>query len=113
MTLRVLVERREHNRQDNLDIVADEIAEILVVPEVEGSLGNLKVRARNGLCELVEQWLLYLGELSRIHHLKDVLNLVKEHNFFSAVDLGPIAQQTEDDLRINISNQTSMGSKRI
>ena len=41
MTLRVLVKRREHDRQDDVDIVADQIAEVLVVPKVKRSLSDL------------------------------------------------------------------------
>jgi hypothetical protein len=41
VALRVLIQRRKHNRQNDVDIVADQIAEVLVVPEVERSLGDL------------------------------------------------------------------------
>jgi hypothetical protein len=41
MSLGVFVQRSEHNREDGFHIIADEIAEIFVVPEIEGTLGNL------------------------------------------------------------------------
>ena len=42
VSLRVLIERREHDRQDDVDVVADEVAEVLVVPEVERSFRDLR-----------------------------------------------------------------------
>ena len=43
VTLRVLVKRREHDWQDHINIVADQITEVLVVPKVKRSLGDLYV----------------------------------------------------------------------
>jgi hypothetical protein len=45
MTFRILVERREHYRQDGFDVVADQVAEVFVVPEVERSLGDLALQS--------------------------------------------------------------------
>ena len=59
---------------------------------------NLKVWACNRFSKLVEQWLLNLGKLARIHHFKDVFNFIEEHDFFGAIDLGPIPEQTKHDL---------------
>ncbi len=42
MSLGVLIQRSEHYWQDHLDVVANEIAEVLIVPEVECSLRNLR-----------------------------------------------------------------------
>jgi len=44
MSLGILIQRREHYRQDHFDIVAYEIAEILIVPEVECPLRDLLTR---------------------------------------------------------------------
>lgn len=41
MTFRVLIEWLKHDRQDNFDIVADEVAEVFIVPEVKRSFRNL------------------------------------------------------------------------
>jgi hypothetical protein len=41
VSLRVLIQRREHDGQNDFNVVADKVTEILVVPEVECSLGNL------------------------------------------------------------------------
>ena len=41
VTFRVFVEWLEHDGQYRLNVVADEIAEILVVPEVKCALGYL------------------------------------------------------------------------
>jgi len=46
MSLGVLVKWGEHDWQDDVDVVADQIAEILVVPEIERPFGDLvKVRS--------------------------------------------------------------------
>jgi hypothetical protein len=42
MSLRVLVKRCEHDWKNHVNIVTDEIAEVFVVPEIEGALGNLR-----------------------------------------------------------------------
>lgn len=95
MTLRVLKQRREHDRQNHFDIIADEVAKVFVIPEIQGTLGdlakvlavegnswkrgsmtNLEVRTGNTLGQLVEQWLLDLGKLGGVHHLKNILHLV-------------------------------------
>ena len=41
MAFGVLVEWREHDGQDDIDVVANEVAEVLVVPEVEGAFRHL------------------------------------------------------------------------
>jgi len=41
MTLGVLIKRCKHDGKDGVDIVANEVAEILVVPEVECSFSDL------------------------------------------------------------------------
>ncbi len=98
VTLGVLVERGKHDGQDDFDIIADQVAEVLVVPEVERPFGDLEVRTRHGFGELVEKRLLDLRKLGRVHNLKDVFDLVEKHDLLGAVDLGPIPQETEDDL---------------
>jgi len=42
VALGVLVEWCKHDRQNHIDVVANEIAKVLIVPEVESSLGNLR-----------------------------------------------------------------------
>jgi hypothetical protein len=41
MALGILEQRWEHDRQNGLDIVADQVAKIFIVPEIEGTFGNL------------------------------------------------------------------------
>lgn len=43
VSLRILVKRRKHDGQDDIDIVADQVAKVLVIPEVERALRNLGV----------------------------------------------------------------------
>ena len=42
MTLGILIQRGKHNGEDGLDVVTDKVAEVLVVPEVQGTLSDLK-----------------------------------------------------------------------
>ena len=42
MTLGVLVERCEHDWENDLNIIADQVTEVLVVPEIQGSFCDLK-----------------------------------------------------------------------
>jgi hypothetical protein len=98
VALRVLIQRCKHDRKNDIDIVADQVAEVLIVPEIESSLGNLEMGTCDRLCQLVEQRLLDLGKLSRVHDFEDVFNLVEEHDLFGAVDLGPVPQETEHNL---------------
>lgn len=92
MSFRVLVKGRKHKREDCLHIVAHKITEVLVVPEVQRTFGDLEMGAGNRLGELIEQRLLDFGELAWIHHLKDVFHLIQVHNLLGAVGLGPEAQ---------------------
>lgn len=62
MAFWVLVKWGEHDRQDNLNIIADQVAEVLVVPEVESTLGYLEMRTSNRFCQLVEKGFLNLCE---------------------------------------------------
>lgn len=41
VTLGVLEEGREHDRQNGLDVVANQVTEVLIVPEIEGAFGDL------------------------------------------------------------------------
>lgn len=72
----------------------------------------MEVRARDGLGELVEEGLLDLGKLGRIHDLKDVLHLVEEHDFFRAIDLGPISEKSKNDLECGCKRKVP-SAKRI
>ena len=100
MALRVLVKRSEHDWQDDLNIVADEVAKVFIVPEVQGTFCDLEVRTCYRFCELVEERLLDFGELCRIHHFEDILDFIKKHDFFGAIDLGPVSKEAKDDLEM-------------
>jgi hypothetical protein len=115
VTFRILVKRSKHYRQYRLHVVADQIAEVFIVPEVKCPFSNLinqsvciqkqevesaylEMGAGDRLGELIEQWFLDLGKLGGIHDLEDIFNLVKEHDFFGAVCLWPVSQQSKYDL---------------
>ena len=91
MTFRVLVQGLEHYWQDDFNIIANEIAEIFVVPEIKRSLSDLEMRASDGFCELIEKRLLHFGKLSWIHDFEYVFNFIEKHDFFRAVDFRPVA----------------------
>lgn len=105
MALGILVERREHDGQNDLHVVAYEIAEVFVVPEVQCTLSDLEVRAGNRFSELVEQWLLNLGKFRRVHDLENVFHLIEEHDFLGAINLGPVTQQSKNHLQQSIGVQ--------
>jgi hypothetical protein len=98
MTLRVLIERCEHNRQDNLHIVANQVAKVFVVPEVQCALGDLKMWAGHGFGQLMEERFLNLGKLGRVHDLENILDFVEKHDFLGAIDLGPVSQKAKNNL---------------
>ena len=98
MPFTVLIQWCEHDGKDDLDIVANEIAEVLVVPEVQRAFGDLKVRASDRFGELMEERLLHLGKFGWIHDFKDVLHFIEKHDLLGAVDLGPVAKKAEHDL---------------
>lgn len=98
VTLRVFVQRRKHDWKDNVHIIADQVAKVLIVPEIESSLCDLKVGACHRFRQLMEQRLLDLGELRWVHDLENVFHLIEEHDLFGAVDLGPVPEETKHDL---------------
>jgi len=103
VTLGVLIQGRKHDRENDVDIVADQIAEVLVIPEIKSSLGNLEMGASDRFGQLMEERLLNFGKFGRVHDFKDVLHLIEEHDFFGAVDLGPIPQEAEHNLQIALA----------
>jgi hypothetical protein len=41
MAFGVFIERCEHDGKDDFNVVADEVAKVFIVPEIEGTLCNL------------------------------------------------------------------------
>jgi hypothetical protein len=91
MPLGVLVKRGKHDRENDLDVVTDQVTEILIIPEVKSTFSNLEMRAGDGFGQLMKERLLDLRKLCRVHNLEDILHLVQEHDLFGAVDLGPVS----------------------
>lgn len=102
MALGVFVKRCEHDGENDFHIVADQITKVLVVPEIQRTLGHLEMRAGNRLGKLMEKRLLNFGELGGIHDFKNIFHFVQKHDLLGAVNLGPVAQQSEDNL-VNVS----------
>ena len=98
MSLRVLVQRREDDREDDRDVVSHQVDDVLVVPEVQCPLGDLEMLRVDAPRQLLEQRHLNLHKLHRLNHVQNLLHLVQEHDLLRAVDLGPVSQQTEQDL---------------
>lgn len=110
MSLGILVQRRKHDWKDCFHVVAHKVAEVLIVPEVERTLGDLwlyvsvesrallftspylEVRTCHGLGQLGEEWLLHLGKFGGVHDFKNVFNLVEIHHLLRTVRLWPVAQ---------------------
>lgn len=58
VTFGILVQRRKHDGEDNFHIVADEIAEVLIVPEVKSPLGHLYSSSQWSSREVI--WVIHL-----------------------------------------------------
>lgn len=56
------------------------------------------MRASDGLGELVEERFLNLGKLGGVHDFKNVFYFIQEHDFFGAIDLGPISEEAQNNL---------------
>ena len=41
VALRILIQRCEHDWQYRFDVIADQVAKVLIVPEVQSTFGNL------------------------------------------------------------------------
>lgn len=54
--------------------------------------------ARNRFGKLREQRFSNFGKFRRVHHLEDIFNFVEEHDFFRTVGLGPVPEQTKNNL---------------
>jgi Trm5-related predicted tRNA methylase len=100
MSLRVFIQGREHDRENDFYIVTDKIAKVLVVPEVKRALRNLEVGTSDRLGQLIEKRLLHFRELGGVHNLEDILYLVQEHDLLCAIDFGPITQESKHNLRM-------------
>lgn len=112
VSLRVLVKGRKHKRENRLHVVAHKITEVLVVPEVQSTFGDLEMGTGNRLGQLIEQRFLDFGELARIHHLEYVFHLIQVHNLLSAIGLRPEAQQAENNLDMAVSTQDILEKDR-
>jgi hypothetical protein len=114
MRLRNPMERWEDDGQDGVDVLADEVDDVFVVEvclaasamkgpatndrTVKGPLGDLEVLGGEALCELAEQGPHNLLELDRLDDVEDLLDLVEVHDLLGGVNLGPVAEEAEDDV---------------
>jgi hypothetical protein len=53
MAFRILIQWCEHDRQYRFDIVANQVAEVLIVPKVQRTFGDLAVRVNTILVRVV------------------------------------------------------------
>jgi len=60
----------------------------------------LEMRTRNRLRKLVEQRLLNLSKLCRVHNLENVLDFIEEHDLLGAVDFRPVAKKAQYHLNL-------------
>ena len=110
------VECWEHYRHDDLVVLLYEGHDILIVPEVESSLGNLNNPSQNNLSSaqlrpsylemgtghtlgnLFEQRFLDFDKLSRLNHVQNLLYFTKKHHFFLWTSFWPELEKALDDL---------------
>ena len=81
MGFRTVIQRIKHDGKDDVDIVTHKVDNVLVVPVVERALSNLEMLATHTSLQLLEQWHLYLGKLTRLNDIKHFFDFVKEHDF--------------------------------
>lgn len=98
MRLGVLIQGREDDWEDSGDVVAHEIDNVLVVPVVERSLGNLEVLRVDASGELLEERNLDLLELDGLDDVENLLDLIEKHDLLRRVDLGPVPKETQKNL---------------
>ncbi len=128
MSFWVFIKWLKHNRQDFVRVVMNQVDNVLVVPVVQRSfrdlntytessvravdvqpysfprfaewklLPHLEVRAWDTPRYLCEKGSFDLHKLWGFNHVQNFLNLIKEHNLFWTVDLGPKSQKTVHNL---------------
>jgi hypothetical protein len=125
VTLGVFVEGSKHDWQDDFYVVANQVTKVFIVPEVQGSfchlmiiskgrankswLNYLEMRTGDGFGELMEKRILNFGKFPRVHDLEYILHFIEKHDFFGAIYLWPVSQQTKDDLQILLDRFHSTG----
>ena len=60
----------------------------------------LEVWTGDRLGQLLEKSCLYFCKFRRIHDFEDVFYLIQEHNLLGAIGLGPVLQETIDNLAV-------------
>lgn len=65
------------------------------------------------LRQLIEQRLLHLCELAWIHDFENVFDLVKEHDLFGTIHLGPVSQQAKDNLDKSVLSSCGIIATRL
>lgn len=93
MCLWVVVECREHDRKDHRGIFCDQRHDVVIVPVVKSTFGDLKVWRADALGDLCEERNHHLLELCRLDDVEDFFELVEEHDFFRAVRLRPVFEE--------------------
>merc|ERR1719468_1017151 len=94
--LGVSVQRRKHNWKDNLCMILHEIDEVFVIPVIQSSFSDLKMRRRDTTSELREKRAHDFRELFVLDNVQDLLQLVQEHHFFWRVRFRPEFEQPVD-----------------
>jgi hypothetical protein len=85
----------EDDREDLVSVVGDHVRDVLVVPEEEGALRHLEVRAADRLADLLEQGLQQGLELLRLRQLQNLLQLVQVQNLLARIRDRPVLDQTQ------------------
>lgn len=93
VSLWVVVERREHDWQNDWRVLGDKRHDVVIVPVVERTLGDLEVRRAHALGYLSEERNHDFLELGRLDDVENLFQLVEEHDFFRTVRLWPELQE--------------------
>lgn len=91
--LRVVVERGEHDGQDDRRVLGDQRHDVVVVPVVKSTFGDLKVGRADAFGDLCEERDHHFLEFGGLDDVEDLLQLVEEHHFFRTVRFRPVLQQ--------------------
>jgi hypothetical protein len=92
--LGVVVERGEHDRQNHRGVFRDQRHDVVIVPVVKSTFGDLKVWGADALGDLCEERHHDLLELGWLDDVENFFELVEEHDFFWAVSLRPVLEET-------------------
>lgn len=95
--LGVVVQSWEHDGQNDGRVLGDERHDVVIVPVVKSTFGDLKVGRADAFGDLCEERDHHFLEFSGLNDVEDLFQLVEEHHFFRTVRFRPVLQQASVD----------------